>query len=115
MPFVNFTDALAEGKSQRDPCLRFFLSDRTAVTRATCLLTTTVENFIYFEDKSREAQMARHDWLLLSPCMYACIHLETVSCIPLTEANLFLVFNLSIKLSERFFLFIHYPPDDTGK
>ena len=37
MPFVNFTDALAEGKSQRDPCLRFFLSDRTAVTRATCL------------------------------------------------------------------------------
>ena len=71
MPSVNFIDALTEGKYRRDPCLGFSLSDRTAVTQATCLLTTTVENFIYFEDKSQEAQMAR---LTSIVAMHVCLH-----------------------------------------
>jgi len=53
----------------------FFLPNRTAVTQATCLLTSKVENF-NFEEKSREAQ--RHDWLLLSPFFNACTWRQSV-------------------------------------
>ena len=61
--------------------LRFFLSERMAVTQATCLLTSKVENAIYFEEKKREAQIGL---AFLSPI--SCMHLQTMICLLLTQA-----------------------------
>lgn len=95
----------------RDSSLRFFLSERTAATQATCLLTSKVENVIYFLEKNREAQIARLAFIV-AIFMHALADSEFST---INGSHFFVFCNLWIKISGKsFVLFIHYSPDDTG-